>query len=426
MAIELKEFCGFVAGPSFSLQESHQPVAIKEANNNVAEDCVLVDVESIHAYPISTRNFTRYTEEALKNSVPYWTQPYERPLIKHHNEKDGKTIGRVIAAEYKDSKYVKNGHALVLTAMIPKEPEASDAQTGLLQTVSIGAISRDVRCSICGQNLAEEGPCEHERGQVYDGETCYWDVYNIEPKELSYVVVPSDPYAKNIRVYTKNSVVPPKPLHEAADNQVITKLGGKQVLDEKEKEKLEQQIADLNQKVAQLEVEKATAEQNLAAEKKTVAELNQKIENAMADLQKHKEDIEKASEELAAEKETNETLKQEREAAEQQAIAAQEAYHDLLGQSLNLARKVTGRKELGESVIKERSNESLKDSFMDLLEEYQGVMDVKESPVQEQILNPSLPNLQEKANLPKEKKEKVEDKPVNTHELLENLFKTIA
>lgn len=420
MAIELKEYCGFVAGPSFSLKESYSPVTLQETNT-VAEDCVLVDIEGIHAYPVSTRNFTRYMEEALKNSVPYWTQPYERPLIKHHNEQNGKTIGRVIAAEYTQSKFVKDGHALTFTAMVPKEPEASDVQTGLLKTVSIGAISQDVRCSICGHNLAKEGPCEHERGHVYDGEICYWDVYEIEPKELSYVVVPSDPYAQNIRVYTKKSVVPPKPLKEAADDNLV---GGKP-LDEKEKEKLEQQIAELNQKVSQLEAEKAAAEKNLETEKTTVSELNQKIENAVAELQKKTEEAEKKEEELAAVKEENESLKQQQETAEQQAVAAQESYHELLGQSINLVRKATGRKELEESVIKSRSSESLKDTFVDLLEEYgSGTIITHMNP--DTVPNPGLPNLEEKANkkdvldLPENKKQ------TDSRTMLEKLFTSIT
>lgn len=43
--------------------------------------------------------------------------------------------------------------------------------------------------------------CEHEKGEVYDNKLCYWIINKMEPKEVSYVIVPSDIYAHNIRVY---------------------------------------------------------------------------------------------------------------------------------------------------------------------------------------------------------------------------------
>ena len=210
-------------------------------------------------------------------------------------------------------------------------------------------------------------------------------------------------------------------MKEAADDNLI---GGKP-LDEKEKEKLEQQIAELNQKVSQLEAEKAAAEKNLETEKTTVSELNQKIENAVAELQKKTEEAEKKEEELAAVKEENESLKQQQETAEQQAVAAQESYHELLGQSINLVRKATGRKELEESVIKSRSSESLKDTFVDLLEEYgSGTIITHINP--DTVPNPGLPNLNEKANkkdvldFPEDKKQ------TDSRTMLEKLFTSIT
>ena len=56
----------------------------------ISDYSIMVDIEGIHVGP--TRNFTWYTEEALKNSQKSWSIPYQRPLILHHNEKDGKII----------------------------------------------------------------------------------------------------------------------------------------------------------------------------------------------------------------------------------------------------------------------------------------------------------------------------------------------
>ena len=123
----------------------------------------------------------------------------------HHNEKDGQIIGRVHSVEYTEVNTRGNTPALVFTANVGDEEGKKGIKNGTLSTVSIGVIAHDIRCSICGTNLVEEGMCEHEKGEYYekDGETqlCYWIIEKIEPKEVSYVIVPSDAYAHNLRVY---------------------------------------------------------------------------------------------------------------------------------------------------------------------------------------------------------------------------------
>ena len=93
MSIVIREYLG---SPIKSGENTYTPFTLNEgldATTVIAEDSVMVDIEGIHVGP--TRNFTWYTEEALKGSIPTWTKPYERPLILHHNERDGKIIGRV-------------------------------------------------------------------------------------------------------------------------------------------------------------------------------------------------------------------------------------------------------------------------------------------------------------------------------------------
>jgi hypothetical protein len=120
----------------------------------------------------------------------------------HHNERDGIIIGRIKAVEYTDKQTRSGTPALVFTTNIPHEEGKKGIKNGTLTTVSIGAIAHDVRCSICGTNLAEEGLCDHEKGEMYKDKLCYWIVKKMEPKELSYVIVPSDTYAHNLRVYS--------------------------------------------------------------------------------------------------------------------------------------------------------------------------------------------------------------------------------
>lgn len=95
----------------------------------------------------------------------------------HHNEKDGQIIGRVHSAEYTEVNTRGNTPALIFTANVGDEEGKKGIKNGTLSTVSIGVIAHDLRCSICNTNLAEEGLCEHEKGEYYevDGqqELCY-------------------------------------------------------------------------------------------------------------------------------------------------------------------------------------------------------------------------------------------------------------
>ena len=200
MAIELKEYVGAVFVETKSGDKDNK-INLSEGYTQtyVDKDSLMVDIEAIHS--IITRNDTLYTEKCIKDSIPYWTAPYERPVIMHHNEKDGKIIGRVKAANYIEKSERSGTAALELVANIGDEEGKKGIKNGTLATVSIGAIAHDIRCSICGTNLVEEGMCEHDKGEIYDGKRCYWIVNKIEPKEVSYVIVPSDIYAHNTRVY---------------------------------------------------------------------------------------------------------------------------------------------------------------------------------------------------------------------------------
>lgn len=198
MAIEIKEYVGheFV-----SVNSTNNPTNLTEGyvETYIDENSLMVEIEAIHSRV--TRNNTYYSPECLKESVPYWTNPYERPVIMHHNERDGQIIGRIKSVEYKETDTRSGTSALIFTANVGDEEGKKGIKNGTLSTVSIGVIAHDLRCSICGTNLAEEGMCEHEKGETYDGKLCYWIINKMEPKEVSYVIVPSDIYAHNIKVY---------------------------------------------------------------------------------------------------------------------------------------------------------------------------------------------------------------------------------
>ena len=205
MAIELKETVGYA---NFKLvNDNSSKIDVTESacaivpQQMVSPQSLMVEIEGIHSNCL-TINDTYYTESCLKKSIPYWTNPYERPVIMHHKDQDGVIIGRIKGAEMvKAEKSRSKTPALNFTCNIGDEGGIKGVNNGTLSTVSIGAMVYDLRCSICNKNLAEEGPCEHEKGEYYGEELCYWIIEDMMPKELSYVIVPSDKYAQTMKVY---------------------------------------------------------------------------------------------------------------------------------------------------------------------------------------------------------------------------------
>jgi hypothetical protein len=221
MALEVKEevsaviFYKNVNG--IDVQESVAPaLAFQPISSAMSPDSIMVDIEGIHS--IVTRNFTYYTPECLKKSAPYWTSPYERPVIMHHNDRDGVQIGRIKVAEYLEETRAK-APGLLFTCNIGDEAGIKGVKNGTLSTVSIGAVIHKATCSICGQNIAAEGECEHQRGRKYDGKLCYWLMEDMEPKELSYVIVPSDRYANTIRIYKPKDISAKESYNEGGNDE---------------------------------------------------------------------------------------------------------------------------------------------------------------------------------------------------------------
>ena len=172
--------------------------AFQAVPSAVSPSSINVDIEGIHS--IVTRNFTYYSPECLKMSIPYWTSPYEKPVIMHHKDKDGVQIGRVKSVEFLEQSRA-GCPGLLFTCNIGDDAGIKGVKNGTLSTVSIGAVIHKATCSICGQNIAADGECEHKRGKKYNDKLCYWIMEEMEPKELSYVIVPSDKYANTVKIY---------------------------------------------------------------------------------------------------------------------------------------------------------------------------------------------------------------------------------
>jgi len=151
-----------------------------------------------------TRNRTEYPVDELNNSVPTWTTPYRRPVIKNHGRP------ALFGSEYHvddvigliDEAYIGKDMG-VETLMFRVSIMDSDAQEkvmdGRYSTVSIGTKVKHAVCSICNNDWAT-GDCSHERGKYYltdeenpdSAKMCTWIMGGLEGHEVSFVVAPSD------------------------------------------------------------------------------------------------------------------------------------------------------------------------------------------------------------------------------------------
>lgn len=409
------------------LQESaQQPV------NTFAQGSIIAEHEALHSVP--TRNNTWYTEEALESCVASWTYPYPRPLIMHHNERDGKIIGRIVKAHYKKKSNLSNTGALCLTANVPDEEGKKGIKNGTLLTVSIGAIVHEATCSICGHDIAREGECEHERGEVYDGKTCYWMIHKMEAKELSYVIVPSNPYAQ----ITSWREVGQKEVTENLCRD-LTRKGAFNIME------------NLSANESKIIDEKITDQQDthIPEAPETTPEEDKTSEDELTTLKQEHETLKQDHEAL---KQTHETLKQEHEVLKQEHETLKatlqkelDLRHELekelkqfkaveknsLVENVYELRSKLNKREIGKESLQEKSLEFLTESLEDLKEEWSMQKDKKEketqSSIQEhlsEVNNPAFVKESTKKDV-SDVKENEANSNMNVEENLINIFSSV-
>lgn len=444
MSIELKEYFG----SPIVLNESGNSNSIncKESMTSlgpISENSIMQDIEGLHVGP--TRNYTWYTEEALKSCIDSWTTPYNKPLIMHHNENDGKIIGRVLKAELKKANTRSGTPALLFTCNVPDKDGIEQIKDGRLSTVSVGVSANDVRCSICGEpiQLNERGEnigCKHQRGANYNGEICYWNVYDMEAKELSYVIVPSDIYAHNVRTYS-----PKELLKTGTDIQENINLNpnGREIIDLAEQEKNQTQTVEVkeNQTIkeevkddktaSEVEVKKEVEKSIIADKDAEIENLKKEIEQLKADkiesdekLKSISKDLKDATDKIDAM--TNE-LKAEtelKEAAENSLLTANQNLREALEDNLNTLRVSCNKSVILKESLESRTIDSIKDSISDLKQEIGLIEKVKEiKPVEDPTLKADIDLKEKNQNI--NVNESNDSSNINMTESLEDLLRDL-
>ena len=402
-----KDFLSIVDGFN-----QHLDLSEAAGSSVIDPNSIMVEIEGIHAAPFATRNYTRYTPNCLKKSVASWTNPYRRPLIKHHNEEDGEIIGRICEAKYITKNTRSETPALLFTVNIPGEQAKADVKSGLLETTSIGVIAHSVKCSICSQELANGETCEHERGAIYNGETCYWDIHEMEAKELSYVIVPSDMYAKNIDIYpatASNSKV--KAFAESLNQDLNLTKGDITDMPEDLKVKLQEseaKVTALTQEVTELKEAATQTSEKIAELEKTNSDLTtvkESLEQELEGLKTEKDDLTQKMTEAA----------QMREGLEAQVAEVKAELKEALVQNFVTMREALGHSDVDVEAVKNRSEESIKDSISDLSKDFKESLTKKDKDISNlgnTLQNPSL----------KESEDKKDVKEVETVDLKEQFY----
>lgn len=82
------------------------------------------------------------------------------------------------------------------------KPLIEEIEAGIKKEVSVGVAIGSANCSICGRDYIFDPKCNHHKGEVYDGKTCYVKLENPQDAyEWSFVAVPSQKEAGVTKKY---------------------------------------------------------------------------------------------------------------------------------------------------------------------------------------------------------------------------------
>lgn len=191
---------------------------------------LICDIEAIHA--CTTGNFNTYTTEELRKALPTWTSPYHKPILTHHNTRDGEPIGRILDARMGYSEQAKQD-CVVIRVEISDAESMQKVKDGRYITVSIGSRTSKAICSICGQDIIAEGYCDHEAGEVYNGKQCTVLLKGITHNEASFVNVPADNNAQVVGIVSEGYLFGSDSLVSLSDpgTNLLEHQGGMQIME---------------------------------------------------------------------------------------------------------------------------------------------------------------------------------------------------
>ena len=343
---------------------------IKESSSG--EEYIMPRIEAIHAG--TTKNFNHYLADKLKgdfekkSGVYSWTHPYNKPVIYNHDTSTDAT-GRVEKAAYTD--YTSTGKpGIVIIPKITDSEAVKAIKDGRLLTVSIGATTDSITCSISGKNILKDGFSGYQKGEYYDGVLCEWIIGDLWFDEVSWVNVPADENAQIVDIQTgllaNNSE---ESMDKSATRSLQEEFGlpkGSPIFVPELHEE-----TDIKNKTAENVEQEETVGMDLAEKEKEDLVLNEEeLEVSETEVEENPED--EATEEEEEAKTEDETESDEENPDEETEEAVAETNDSIVVQGLKAQIKAL-TKELKENYIQnivqlKNVSESNKESFVTRLE----------------------------------------------------------
>jgi hypothetical protein len=430
-------------------------------------------IEAIHAgrtrnnniYPAEKLRGDRMFKDANGNVMPSgvhsFTMPYPKPMVIDHYPTADNCTGRITNAQF--IKDAAGREMIVIIPEVTSEDAIEKVLDGRYLTVSVGATTDSAYCNICGKDIINEGWCEHEKGQVYDGSVCGWIVGNLWFDECSWVAVPADTGAMVMdtgevatmeaymevgnEFYDLSKQNGTSTITESAANTLglvgskdqpkggLTQMPNEEKVPGTEEEVKDQPVEEHIEDPVPAEPEgtptegaqvpagseEPTAEEQLAAKDTVIAEKDNEISTLVTEktsLEEKVATLESRVSELETEKQT--LIDQQTEA---NASAHQDLVERVVDLKIGLGKPGVENREEAVAEHMGRSEQSLKDSYIDLMAEFK--VGGKRQFIPEKVENPGAvgavsgePNTQIEGTVTKPSAPAVKD----ANEILKNLL----
>lgn len=160
--------------------------------------------EELYTFPVTLchndidRDFERFSDDALDKMAELFVGT---TIIENHDPDTRNQVARLYDTEVisepetltrdgRPYRYLK-GYAY----MVRTDSNAdliTEIDAGIRKEVSVGCNAAVRKCSVCGKQISYDNPCEHRKGQEYDGQICCHVLDEInDAYELSFVAVPA-------------------------------------------------------------------------------------------------------------------------------------------------------------------------------------------------------------------------------------------
>jgi len=189
-----------------NIKEGNRKLVFSDSGEVKSGTSLICSVAASHSGTLINNRV--YPPDKMRKGIKSWTTPFKKPVLINHDE-EGDPIGRVIKAKYTKTPRALNGEDYIpvlkpsdgygyvdLTVKITDQAAIQKILDGRYETVSVRMSTDQARCSVCDTDWADAGPCEHMPGKKYDGKLAYMTTGDLTYREVSFVNIPADEFAK--------------------------------------------------------------------------------------------------------------------------------------------------------------------------------------------------------------------------------------